>query len=89
MTVNLAATFVQKMSSVWAYFKTLPWHLRLRDGPSQERHATCVVEKAKSVVRTLTTPRLSSDICIKHHMMFYTRVDLPDMGSSNVAGFGG
>ena len=57
--VNVAATFGQKMSSVWAYFTKLHRRFRPRDEPGQERHAACVAETARSVVCTPTTvPRL-------------------------------
>ena len=42
MKVNVAATLVQKMSSVWAYFTKLHRRFRPRDEPGQERHAACV-----------------------------------------------
>ena len=59
MKVNVAATFVQKMSPVWAYFMKLHRRFRPWDEPGQERHAACVAETARSVVCTPTTvPRL-------------------------------
>ena len=58
MKVNVAATFGQKMSPVWAYFTTLHWRFRPRDEPEQERHAACVAETARCVVCTpATVPR--------------------------------
>ena len=45
--VNVAATFGQKMSSVWAYFTKLHRRFRPRDEPGQERHAACVDETAR------------------------------------------
>ena len=59
MKVNVAATFVQKMSPVWAYFTKRHRRFRPRGEPGQERHAACVVETARDVVCTPTTvPRL-------------------------------
>ena len=59
MKVNVAATFGQKMSPVWAYFTKLHPRFRPREEPGQERHAACVAETARSVVCTPTTvPRL-------------------------------
>ena len=48
--VNVAATFGQKMSPVWAYSATLHRRFRPRDEPGQERHAPCVAETARSAV---------------------------------------
>ena len=57
--VNVAATFGQKMSSVWAYFTKLHRRFRPRDEPGQERHAACVTETASGIVCSSTTvPRL-------------------------------
>ena len=50
MKVNVAATFGQKMSPVWAYFTKLHLRFRPRDELEQERHAACVAETATSVV---------------------------------------
>ena len=59
MKVNVAATFGQKTSPVWAYFTKLHRRFRPRDEPGQGRHATWVAETARSVVCTPTTvPRL-------------------------------
>ena len=59
MKVNVAASFGQKMSLIWAYVTKLHWRFRLRDEPGQERHAACVAGTARSVVCTPTTvPRL-------------------------------
>ena len=59
MEVNVAATFGQKMSPVWAYFTKLHRRFRPRGEPGQERHAACVAETARSVVCTPSTvPRL-------------------------------
>ena len=57
MKVNVAATFCQKMSPVWAYFTKLHRRFCPRDEPGQERHAACVAETARSVVCTPTTVR--------------------------------
>ena len=46
MKVNVAATFGQRMSPVWAYFTKLRRRFRPRDEPGQERHAACVAETA-------------------------------------------
>ena len=55
MELNVAATFGQKMSPVWAYFTKL--HLRRcpRDEPGKERNGACVAETARSAVCTPTT----------------------------------
>ena len=59
MKVNVAATFSQKMSPIWAYFTKLHRRFRPRDEPGQERHAAGVAETARSVVGIPTTaPRL-------------------------------
>ena len=59
MKVNVAATFGQKMSPVWAYFTKLHRRFRPRDEPGQERDAACVAETASSVVCAPTTvPRV-------------------------------
>ena len=59
MKVNVAATFSQKMSPIWAYFPKLHRWFRPRDEPGQERHAASVADTARSVVCTPTTvPRL-------------------------------
>ena len=55
MKVNVAATFGQKISPVWAYFTKLHRRFRPRDESGQERHAACVAETARSVVCTPTT----------------------------------
>ena len=71
MKVNVAATFGEKMSPVWAYLSKLPRRLRPRDEPRQERLAAFVVESARSVVCTSTTvPRLRSDIYL-HKASYY------------------
>ena len=59
MKMNVAATFGQKISPVWACFMKLHRRFRPRDEPGQERHPACVAEMARSVVCTPTTvPRL-------------------------------
>ena len=59
MKVNVAATFGQKMSPIWAYFTKLHRRFRPRDESGQERHAACVAETASSVVcKPTTVPRL-------------------------------
>ena len=52
MKVNVAATFGQKMSPIWAYVAKLHRRFRARDEPGQKRHAACVAETARSVVCT-------------------------------------
>ena len=53
--VNVAATFGQKMSPIWAYFTKLHRRFRPWDDPEQERRAAYVAETARSVVCTPTT----------------------------------
>ena len=53
--VNVAATFAQKMSPIWAYFTKLHRRFCPRDEPGQERHAACVAETAINIACTPTT----------------------------------
>ena len=55
MKVNVAATFGQKVSPVWAYFTMLHRRFRPRDEPGQERQAACIAETARSVACTTKT----------------------------------
>ena len=85
MKVNVAATFGQKISPVWAYFTKLHRRFRPRDESGQERHAACVAETARGVV---CIPTMVPRLCTKHHIILCTRGDLPEMHCTNVAVFG-
>ena len=76
MKVNIAASFGDKMSPVWAYFTRLHRPFRPREDSGQERHAACVAKIAKSVVCTPIT-RNAIKALIRHlHKASYHSIHL-------------